>query len=113
MIRLYEIDYKFLDEIGEPDWRNGQVVAYRTGTPAGDTMAHALECAEEDGDFTGVDKLLMKMLSVRDDDVAFYYDVADIENDGTPLYTKLGVELQKNFGIIINDIRKVAEWRDS
>lgn len=107
---MYEIDYKFYDELQDSGSRTGLVIVYETGTPSGDTLQHALDCANEDGDFSGVDKLLLKMFDVRDDDVVFYYDLSDMEDTGTSRQTKLAVELQNSFDIVVNDIGIVSQF---
>lgn len=104
MASIYEIEYKFSDELNESGWRNSNLCVYETGTPSGDTIAHALELANEDGDFAGVDKLLGKMFGLCDDDIAFYFDRAGIEDES------LVLELQYSFDIIINDLTEVDKY---
>lgn len=104
MASIYEIEYKFDDELNESGWRNSNLCVYETGTPSGDTIDHALELANEDGDFTGVDNMLGKMFGLRDDDIAFYFDRAGIEDKS------LVLELQRDFDIIINDLTEVDKY---
>ena len=104
MASIYEIEYKFEDELNESRWRNSNLCVYETGTPSGDTIDRALELANEDGDFTGVDKLLGKMFWIRDDDIAFYFDRAGVEDES------LVSELQRDFEIIINDLKEVDKY---
>lgn len=110
MSSLYEIEYKFEDERLEDGWRTGLVLVYETGTASGDNVQHALDCANEDDDWTGVDKLLGAMFGVKEDEIAFYYDVNDMRESNTSRLTRLAVELQKNFDIIINDIGMVDTY---
>lgn len=108
MASIYEIEYLFEDELGSEressTWRNSNLCVYETGTPSGDTIDHALELANEDGDFTGVDNMLGKMFGLRDDDIAFYFDRAGIEDES------LVLELQHDFDIIINDLKEVDKY---
>ena len=105
MASIYGIEYRYDDEYkaGEPT-HTCMIVVYETGTPSGDNLEHAMECANEDGDFTGVDKLLGTMFGKKDDDICFYFDISDIRDTGTSRLTRLVPELQKSFDIIINDI---------
>lgn len=101
MIKTYEIRYKCKDELSEKGWRNSIVVVYDSGTSAdGATLQHALDCASEDGDFSGVDKVLEKC-GTKDAEVVFYFDNTGIEN------VSLVLELQHDFGIVINDIQEI------
>lgn len=106
-MKLYEIDYKFLDEIDEDGNRCGLVVVYKTDTPDGDTLQHALDCASEDGDYGGVCQLLGREFNIGEDDVAFYYDTNGLGDSTTSPNTKLAVELQNEYGIIIERIDRI------
>lgn len=110
MASIYEIEYKFDDEWSEDRWRTGVVCVYETGTPSGDNLQHALDLANEDDDWSGVDKLLTAMFDLKDDDIVFYYDISDMRESNTSRLTRLAVELQKNFDIIINDIGMVDTY---
>lgn len=98
---LYEIEYKFLDELKGDGWRVALVVVYTTGTPLGDTIQHALGCVDEDGDTTGLDKLLKKQFGVVDEDVSFYFDRNGIKDES------LVLEIEHNFDIVINRLEKL------
>ena len=104
MASIYEIKYKFKDELNEGGWRTSYVCVYETDTAEGDTIQHTLDLANEDGDFTGVDKLMGKLFGLKDEDIAFYFDISDIVDRGTSRLTRLVPELQKSFDIVINDI---------
>lgn len=104
MASIYEIEYKFEDELNESGWRNSNLCVYETGTPSGDTIDHALELANEDSDWSGVDNMLGKMFGLRDDDIVFYFDRAGIEDES------LVLELQHDFDIIINDLKEVDKY---
>ena len=110
MASIYEIDYKFDSEWRDDGWRTGLVCVYETGTPSGDNLQHALDLANEDDDWSGVDKLLTTMFDLKDEDIAFYYDISDMRESGTSRLTRLAVELQKNFDIIINDIEMGEDY---
>lgn len=105
MATIYEIRYKYLDELGDKGWRTSDICVYEVGTPSGDNLQHALDIANEEDDFSGVDKLLTAMFKLKDDDIVFYYDISDIEDGATNRALALVVELQKNFDILIDDIR--------
>lgn len=104
MASIYEIEYKFEDELNEIGWRTGNLCVYETGTPSGDTIDYTLELANEDGDFAGVDNLLSKLFGLRDDDIVFYFDRAGVEDES------LVSELQRDFDIIINDLAEVDKY---
>ena len=108
MTGLYEIEYKFLDELNEPNWRVSDIVVYDSSEVGfGETLEYAFEKANEDDDFSGVDKLLRKMYDVDDDSVAFYLDLNNIAEGGTSKSTKLVSELQQSHGIIVKDINYI------
>ena len=109
MASIYEIEYKYADEYikGEPS-HNALVCVYETGTAEGDTIQYALDKANEDGDFSGVDDLLGRLFGLKDEDICFYYDTNDLKREGvyysTSRLTRLVPELQKDFDIVIKDI---------
>ena len=105
MASIYEIEYKYADEYikGEPS-HNALVCVYETGSAEGDTIQYALDKANEDDDWSGVDKLMGKLFGLKDEDICFYFDISNILDKGTSRLTKLVPELQKDFGIVIKDI---------
>lgn len=105
MASIYEIEYRYDDEYkaGEPT-HNAFVCVYETGSAEGDTIQYALDKANEDSDWSGVDKLLGKLFGLKDEDICFYFDVSNIRDTGTSRLTKLVPELQKDFEIVIDDI---------
>ena len=105
MASIYEIEYKYADEYikGEPS-HNALVCVYETGTVEGDTIQYALDKANEDDDWSGVDKLMGALFGLKDEDICFYFDVSNIIDKGTSRLTKLVPELQKDFGIVVKDI---------
>ena len=105
MASIYEIEYKYADEYikGEPS-HNALVCVYETGTVEGDTIQYALDKANEDDDWSGVDKLMGALFGLKDEDVCFYFDVSNILKEGASRLTKLVPELQKDFDIVIKDI---------
>lgn len=104
MTSVYEIEYKFQDELAEKGWRTGLVLVYETGTADGDNIQHALDCANEDDDWSGVDKLLTSMFGFMDEDIAFYFDRNGIETES------LVLEIEHDFDIVINKIGKVESY---
>ena len=106
MANIYEIEYRYADEYktNEPI-HNCYVCVYDSGeVGAGETIQYALGKHSEDGDTSGLDKLLGKLFGLKDEDICFYFDLADIRDEGTSRMTKLVCELQKSFDIVINDI---------
>lgn len=105
MASIYEIEYKYADEYikGEPS-HNALVCVYETGSVEGDTIQYALDKANGDDDWSGVDKLMGALFGLKDEDICFYYDISDIEDGATNRALALVPELQKNFGIVIEDI---------
>lgn len=105
MASIYEIEYKYADEYikGEPS-HNALVCVYETGSVEGDTIQYALDKANEDDDWSGVDKLMGTLFGLKDEDICFYFDVSNILDKGTSRLTKLVPELQKDFDIVIKDI---------
>lgn len=105
MSSIYEIEFRYSDEyVAGEATHNALVCVYETGTAEGDTIRYALDRANEDGDFSGVDKLLLNLFGLKDEDICFYFDLSDIEDTGTSRLTKLVPELQESFGIVIRDI---------
>ena len=105
MASIYEIEYKYADEYikGEPS-HNALVCVYETGSVEGDTIQYALDKANEDGDWSGVDKLMGALFGLKDEDICFYFDVSNTLKEGASRLTKLVPELQKDFDIVIKDI---------
>lgn len=105
MASIYEIEYKYADEYikGEPS-HNALVCVYETGSAEGDTIQYALDRANEDDDWSGVDKLMGILFGLKDEDICFYFDVSNILKEGASRLTKLVPELQKDFDIVIKDI---------
>ena len=78
MASIYEIDYKFDSEWRDDGWRTGLVCVYETGTPSGDNLQHALDLANEDDDWSGVDKLLTTMFDLKDEDITSGITLIDL-----------------------------------
>lgn len=109
MASIYEIEYRYDDEYkANEKTHNCFVCVYETGTAEGDTIQYALDKANEDGDFSGVDDLLGRLFGLKDEDICFYFDINDLKREGvyysTSRLTRLVPELQKDFGIVIEDI---------
>ena len=109
MASIYEIEYRYDDEYkANEETHNAFVCVYETGTAEGDTIHYAIEKANEDGDWTGLDKLLGRLFDLKDDDICFYYDTNTLKREGvyysTSRLTRLVPELQKSFDIVIEDI---------
>lgn len=107
---LYEISFKYLDSLKE-DWHSAQVVVYDHNTVLGETFMYALEKADEEGEWDGVDRLLGKYLGTKDDEVCFYFDIADLNDSGAGRWTMLVPELQQSHDIIIKDIACI-DWQE-
>lgn len=105
MASIYTIRFNYNDEFcSGDDPHDCFVCVYETGSAEGDTIQYALDKANEDGDFSGVDKLLGKLFGLKDEDICFYFDINDIVDKGTSRLTRLVPELQKSFDIVIKDI---------
>lgn len=105
MASIYEIEYRYADEYkADEPTHNCFVCVYETDTVEGDTIQYALDKANEDGDFSGVDKLMGALFGLKDEDICFYFDLANILDKGTSRLTKLVPELQKDFDIVVKDI---------
>lgn len=92
--QVYEIEYRYSDE---DEYHNAYVLVYKTGTVLGDTIQHALDCANEDGDYSGLDKLLSDHYDLCDNDICFYFDESDNVRG-------LEKELELSFDIRIKDM---------
>lgn len=106
MASIYEIEFRYDDEYkaNEPT-HNAFVCVYDSSeVGAGETIQYALDKANEDSDWSGVDKLLGKLFGLKDEDIAFYFDVSNIKHTGVSRLTRLVPELQKSFDIVIDDI---------
>ena len=105
MASIYEIEYKYADEYkaNEPS-HNCYVCVYETGTAEGDTIQYALDKANEEDYWSEVDKLMLRLFGLKDEDICFYFDLANILDEGTSRMTRLVPELQKDFDIVIKDI---------
>lgn len=92
--QVYEIEYRYSDE---DEYHNAYVLVYKTGTVLGDTIQHALDCANDDGDWAGLDKLLYDHYELCDDDICFYFDESNNIRG-------LEKELELSFDIRIKDM---------
>ena len=101
MASSYEIEYKFDDELNERGWRTSNLCVYETGTVEGDTIQYALDKANEDDDWTGVDKLMGTLFGLKDEDIVFYFDKNGVENDS------IISQVERDFDIVINDYHEV------
>lgn len=106
MADIYEVEYKYLDELEDKNsrWHEALACIYdSTKVGAGETIQYALDKAREDGDYSGVDKLLTKLYGLTDEDICFYYDVSELDDRGL-VFVAIG--LQRNFDIILNEIKE-------
>lgn len=103
MIDLYEIQYKFLDELNEPGNRCSNLVVYDGETELGGKLKSALdnECFDE------VDDILSEQFGIKDDDVCFYYDWNDLAPENGRNTASLVLELQQDQDIMIYDLTYV------
>lgn len=121
MASIYEIEYRYDDEYkADEPTHNAFVCVYETGSAEGDTIQYALDKANEDSDWSGVDKLLGKLFGLKDEDICFYFDANELKQEGvyysTSRLTRLVPELQKDFDIVIEDIwveRTSNDWDTS
>lgn len=106
MASIYEIKYRYADEYKANEPTHNALVCVYEGDEvgAGETIGYALDKANEDDDWSGVDKLMRALFGLKDEDICFYFDVSNIIDKGTSRLTKLVPELQKDFGIVIKDI---------
>lgn len=97
MASIYEIEYKYLDELEDKRsvWRHGVVCALDKNKLSDKLIQEFLDREE----FEQADKLLTKNYRLKDDDIAFYH-VAEKD------LVELVVYLQKDFDIIINEIKE-------
>lgn len=103
-VKLYEIKYKFMDELGDPMWRYSFLCVYDSEEEEGELLDSALNELEEEGGKERLDKVLMQLIGREDDDICFYYDISSILESGTLKGAKLVCEIQKSFDIIVSDI---------
>lgn len=105
MASIYEIEYRYDDEYkADEPTHNALVCVYETGSAEGDTIQYALDRADEDSDWSGVDKLLGRLFGLKDEDICFYFDISSIKDTGTSRLTQLVPELQKDFDIVIEGV---------
>jgi len=97
MASIYEIEYKYFDEMEDKHskWRHGVVCALDENKISDKLIQEFLDREE----FEQADKLLTKNYGLKDDDIAFYH-VVDKN------LVELVVYLQKDFDIIINEIKE-------
>lgn len=93
---IYQIKFRYSDE---EDFRDAYVLVYQTGTVLGDTIAHALDEADEDGDYSGLDKLLYDHYGLTDGGICFYYDTDDAIGK-----RKLENSLELAFDIVVRNM---------
>lgn len=98
MARIYEIEYKFFDEMDDKHskWRSGKLCVLDPNKISDKLIKEFLNRDE----FKQADKLLLKNYGLKDDDIAFYHYSTDN-------LVEMVVELQKDFDIIINEIKEI------
>lgn len=101
MNTLYEVEYKYFDELKEKGWRNAYFIVYDTSTTLGETIQHALDCLDEEENTDGLDKVLTKHFGVRDDEVSYYFDRNGVEDES------LWLEIQADQDCIVNSYVKL------
>ena len=108
MASIYEVEFNYLDEDRKKDGEHtAYACVYKTGTPSGDTLQYAIDCVDEDGDDSGLNKLLRKMFGLADEDVCFYFDEGVMGDEKT---WNLEQSLEQEFDIKIYNIRKVMNY---
>lgn len=98
---LYEIEYKYLDDL-KTEWHFANVVVYDSFTDEGKDLQAKLDEANEDGNFKILNKVL-EPLDVKDDDVMFYYDINEVADEGAK-WTNFPLELQQSMDILIKSV---------
>lgn len=106
----YEIEFKYLDSLKE-DWHTANVIVYDHLTVLGETFARALDYGESEGEWDGANKLLSKYFDLNDEEVCFYFDIADLNDCGAGRWTMLVPELQQSQDIIIKRITCI-DWKE-
>ena len=92
---IYEIEYHYSDE---DEFHNCYVCVYDSSkVGAGETIAYTLKNADEDGDYSGLDKLLYNLFGLGDESICFYYDIQDAVWD-------LKTSLERCYDIVIKDM---------
>ena len=98
MARIYEIEYKFFDEMEDKHskWRSGKLCVLDPKKILDRHIKEFLNREENEQ----ADRLLLKNYGLKDDDIAFYHYSTDN-------LVEMVVELQKDFDIIINGFHEV------
>lgn len=98
MARIYDIEYKFFNEMENKHsaWRSGKLCVLDPNKVSDKLIKYFLNRDE----FEQADKLLLKNYGLKDDDIAFYHYPTDN-------LVEMVVELQKDFDIIINEIEEI------
>lgn len=98
MARIYEIEYKFFNEMENKHskWRRGKLCVLDPSKTSDKLIKESLY----KGELERTDKLLLKDYGLKDGDIAFYHYSTDN-------LVELVVELQKDFDIIINEIKEI------
>lgn len=106
MSNIYRISYCTAEEYTKkPTFHSCFVCVYdSTEVGEGETIQYALDKANEDDDWSGVDMLMYSLFKLKDEDICYYFDISDIKDEGTARMTRLVPELQKNYDIVIDDI---------
>ena len=98
---LYEIEYKYLDDL-KTEWHFANVVVYDSFTDEGKNLQAKLDEANDKGDFSILNKAL-EPLDVVDDDVMFYYDINEVADEGAK-WTNFPLDLQQSLDILIKSV---------
>lgn len=100
MISVYDIEYKYLDDL-DTEWHNTSVAVYNSDDAEGEEFQKILDVASETDDFRAVNEWLPE--DYTDDYIMFYLDLAGYKPmDIVP-------ELQKELDILINEITFITE----
>lgn len=96
---IYTISFNYSDEFVNGDEPHDCLICvYDTGTAEGERLQNALDKMNDTDNSEEVDKILLDLYGLRDDDICFFFDL-----DGVDELT-LVPELQKSFDIIIHNI---------
>lgn len=101
---VYVIDYLFQDELNDKQMvdnpRCSHLVCYTENSKLGKTLREA----EDTDNFDKLDEYMYEQVGIKDEDVAFYFRIDNIEDDGTSPLVRLVPELQNSSDFIILDI---------
>lgn len=107
---VYTIDYLFQDELNDKQMvdnpRCSNLVCYTKDSKLGKTLREA----EDTDNFDKLDEYMYEQVGIRDEDVAFYFWLDSIEDNGTAPLVRLVPELQNSHDIVVLDINFMDDF---